>query len=109
MKLHLRILPRAENDAQVIYDYIASYSPVGALRWWHAFEAATSKLTENVHQFGLARENGLFDLELRQFLFKTPQGRNYRGVFVVVDDELRIIRVRGPGQPGLQPDELRFE
>jgi len=35
----------------------------------------------------------------RQFFFKTPHGRTYRGVFTVVDDEIRVLRVRGPGRP----------
>ncbi len=42
----------------------------------------------------------------RPFFFKTPHGRTYRGVFTIVDDEIRVLRVRGPGQPSLEPDEL---
>ncbi len=74
MMLKVRILPRAEYDAQAIFEYIASRSPGGALRWWQAFEEATSKIEDAVDQFGLAPENGRLNFELRQYLFKSPQG-----------------------------------
>jgi hypothetical protein len=45
----------------------------------------------------IAPENAEFDFELRQALFKTRHGVPYRCVFTVVDDEVRILRVRGPG------------
>jgi plasmid stabilization system protein ParE len=109
MTLGLRILPRAERDAQVIFDYIAERSPNGAIRWWRAFESAAEKLIDNPNRYGFAAENGLLDYELRQFLFKTLRGRTYRCVFVLVDNEVRVLRVRGPGQPDLESDELPIE
>lgn len=106
MTPNVRILPRAGKDAQHIYDYIAARSPDGARRWWDCFQFAAAKLAENPERFGFAPENSLTDLPLRQFLFKTRRGRTYRGVFTVVDDEIRILRVRGPGQAPLERDEL---
>ena len=40
MSLRLRILPRAEADAQHIFDFIREWSPQGARAWWTAFEDA---------------------------------------------------------------------
>ncbi|MGH7200482.1 MAG: hypothetical protein ACREJB_07745, partial [Planctomycetaceae bacterium] len=68
-------------------------------------EAARRLLTDPLG-YGRAREDEFVDWELRQFLFKTPRGRTYRGVFTVVDDEVRILRVRGPSQRDLEPEEL---
>lgn len=106
MTLRLTILPRAEEDVQHIYGYICNRSSQGASAWCAAFEHATKRLADEVPQFGLAPENELVDSELRQALFKTRHGRTYRIVFTCVGDELRILRVRGPGQPPLRADEM---
>jgi len=74
-------------------------SPLGAHRWWTAFEEAAKLLIRDPHSHGFAPENGLSGLEIRQFLFKTPQGRIYRGVYTTMENKVRILRVRGPGQP----------
>jgi plasmid stabilization system protein ParE len=104
--LKLVILPRAERDVQRIFEWISDRSPEGAVRWWNTFEEAASRSVDNPERYGLAPENGLISYELRQFLFKTPHGRTYRGVFTLAGNEVRILRVRGPGQPPLDPDEL---
>lgn len=104
--MRLRILPRAERDVQHIFDYIQQRSEAGARHWWDAFQFAAGKLVENPERFGYAPENSLTQLPLRQFLFKTRRGRTYRGIFTVVEDEVRILRVRGPGQAPLENDEL---
>lgn len=106
MTLQLKILHRARDDAQHIFDYIRERSPQGAVAWWSAFEQAALKATDELVQYGSAPENDLVSYELRQATFKTPYGRTYRIVFTVVGDELRILRVRGPGQPKLTSDEL---
>ena len=108
MSFSLRILPRAEKDAQHIYDYIAERSPDGALRWWDALQRSASKLLENPSRYGYAPENSLTRFEVRQFLFKTRRGRTYRGIFAVVDSEIRILRIRGPGQAPLEADEMNL-
>lgn len=106
MRLRLKILSRAEEDAQHIFDYISERSSQGASAWWSAFEDATERSLAELTEFGLAPENEPVDSELRQVLFKTPHGRTYRFVFTRVDNELRILRVRGPGQPPLSADEI---
>jgi hypothetical protein len=51
-------------------------------------------------------ENDDVDLEVRQVLFKTKRGRLYRAVFHVQGDDVYVLRVRGPGQAPIRPDEL---
>jgi len=109
MRLTLRILPRAEQDAQAIFAYISSRSSDGAIRWWHAFEKAAGDLPKSPERYGLAPENHLSEFKIRQFLFKTPHGRTYRGVFVVIGSQVRVLRVRGPGQAKLSADEMPSE
>ncbi len=54
----------------------------------------------------IASEDAEFDFELRQALSKTRYGVPYRCVFAVVEDEVRILRVRGPGQAPLKAGDL---
>lgn len=103
---HLRVFPRAEQDAQKIFDWIAERSPRGANHWFSVFQVATRKVLENPFIYAVAPENELVNCDLRQFLFKTRQGKIYRGLFTVADAEIRILRIRGPGQPPLEPDEI---
>ena len=103
----IRILPRAESDAQSIFEWIRPQSPEGALRWWTAFEHAQVSVAENSEAFGFAPENELFELELRQKIFKTAKGRSYRFVYTIREDIVFILRVRGPGQAPLSADEIK--
>lgn len=102
----LRILPRAEADITHIYEWVFDRSPEGARRWYFAFEQAARAVVSNPLSYSLAREDEFVDYELRQFLFRTRRGRTYRGVYLVIGEELRLLRVRGAGQRDLDRDEL---
>ncbi len=109
MNFKLRILPRAERDVQQIFNDISERSSTGAQRWWTAFHEAARCVASSPHAYPVAAEQLISSFELRQFLFKTRRGRTYRGVFAVVNHEVRIVRVRGPGQGPLTDDELSNE
>ena len=106
MSLPLRILPRAKTDFYGIFTYIEERSPKGAARWREALEKEILRLCENPEQFGYAPENKLAPYELRQLFFRTRHGLTYRVVFTVLDDEVFVLRLRGPGQPPLKPEEM---
>ena len=63
-------------------------------------------MSDNPGHFGFVPEDKLTHLELRQLLFKTRHGLTYRAVFTMLDDDVFILRLRGPGQPPLGPDEM---
>ena len=109
MKYRLRTLRRARQDVEAIMNWIANKrkAPQGAVSWLQAYEKTAESLVNSPHSFGLAPENGHVEKEIRQFLFKTRRGRMYRGLFTIDGDEVLILRVRGPGQPVLQSDELQ--
>jgi plasmid stabilization system protein ParE len=98
MTFQVRILSRAENDVRRIYDWILERSPQGAVSWLVAFESGADSLRVNPHQWPTAPENSLVSYEVRHFLFRTSHGKKYRGIFTVVDHEVRILHVRGFGQ-----------
>lgn len=108
MNFRLRTLRRARSDVDAILHWIARerQSPEGAANWLDAYEQAVASLAESPESHGFAPENDYVDIAVRQFLFRTRHGRMYRGLYTVVDEEVRILRVRGPGQPLLQADEI---
>lgn len=108
MTFQLRTLRRAQRDVAAIVDWIGNVrqAPRGARDWLRAYQSAAQSIVDAPADCGLAPESDFVDGELRQFLFKTRRGRTYRAVFRIEDDEVLILRVRGPGQPPLAPDEL---
>ncbi len=57
-------------------------------------------------RYGLAPEASMLTEAVRQRFFKTKAGRSYRILFLIVDVEVRVLRVRGPGQELMQLEEL---
>lgn len=106
MAYTVRTLSRAKNDAQQIFNWIKDRSPEGAIRWWAAFRDACRSLEQSPERNSLAVEAEQSDRDIRQLLFKARRGRYYRLVYVIAEDEVHVLRVRGPGQPALTPDEL---
>lgn len=106
MKYRVIVLARARHDVASIYDWIAERTTEGAQRWLEQFERAVAALEANPFIAPLAPESGSFDIEIRSITFRTRAGRAYRAVVTVADDEIRILRVRGPGQPPLKSADL---
>lgn len=108
MKHRVVVLRRAENDVREIVSWISERSRAGAKRWHEAYQTALSRLTDHPTSYSIAEEaDDIPKHELRQFIFKTRRGLPYRGVFIVVNNEVRVLRIRGPGQAPLTPDELQ--
>jgi tetratricopeptide (TPR) repeat protein len=70
------------------------------------FDEAIASLKKNPLQEPLAPENEEFPEEVRNIMFRTRKGRNYRAIFLVMGDEVRILRIRGAGQDTLRAGEL---
>jgi plasmid stabilization system protein ParE len=102
----VRIVGRADEDTDAIFAWIASRSPNGAVRWHGAFLKAANALANDPERRSLAPESKVCRRDVRQQLFKTRKGGKYRILFTVVGNEVRVLRVRGPGQPPLKLDEI---
>ena len=98
MTFKKRLLAQAEAELREIFWWIKERSPDGAARWLAAFESATESTLRNPISQPIAPEDALVDYEVRHFVFKTRRGHRYRAVYTVVDDEVRILHIRGPGQ-----------
>ena len=109
MSRALRIVERARTDVDDIFNWLVRRSVRGAISWYMVFRRAVEKIVASPEMFAEAPESGPLGRQLRQSLFKTRRGRVYRIVFELSDAEIILLRVRGPGQPGLQRRELPSE
>ncbi len=101
MAFTVLVLRRAGADADAIYQWTVKRSRSGAANWYQAFLDALIALERDAASCALAPEAKRLRLDLRQRLFKTARGRFYRMLFVIAGDQVRVLRVRGPGQPPL--------
>lgn len=106
MRFRVNVLRRAKQDQRRIVRWIAERSSSGAEAWVNAYERMLRRLAEHADTLALASENDDFDYALREVLFKTRRGLVYRAVFTIVGDEVRVLRIRGPGQDDLTREDV---
>ena len=106
MRFHVVVMPKAAAELDGIIAWVASRSPQGAARLWASFENGLRSLEVNPLSCSIAPESDLIGREVRQLFFKTRKGRTYRALFDIRGDQVRVLRVRGPGQKLLDPDEF---
>ncbi|MBR9800428.1 type II toxin-antitoxin system RelE/ParE family toxin [bacterium] len=103
MRSRVKTLPKADADIRRMASYIHEHSPQGAEAWLTALEQSVSWLENNATAAGEAWENKHFELEIKQKLFKTRRGLVYRLVYTIMEGDVLILRVRGPGQAPIDP------
>jgi len=102
-----RILAKARADIDHIFNWLERRSPQGAATWYSALFAAVGKITASPHGYAVVSEAlPRWNRKIHQAFFKTPRGKRYRIIFELTDTEIRILRVRGPGQPPLRGRDL---
>src|SRR5262245_4381487 len=101
-----RIVERAASDVDDIFNWLVRRSVQGATSWYLAFRQALGKIASSPESFAEAPESHVVGRQLRQALFKTRRGRLYRIVFQVLETEIVILRIRGPGQSPLRRWDL---
>jgi plasmid stabilization system protein ParE len=106
MSHHVRVLARARQDFDDIVTYVAGRSPQGAARLVARFEEALASLERDPFLAPIAPESEELGEEVRHILFRTKAGRTFRALFVVIGDEVRVLRVRGAGQRPLKAEDF---
>ena len=106
MIFRIRELRRAQADIHHIVNWLANRSPRGARAWLDAYDAMVARLEKNADSLGFAQESEKCEFEIRQAPFKTSRGRVYRALFLIEGNEVFILRVRGPGQAPVQPEDF---
>jgi plasmid stabilization system protein ParE len=107
MSFLVRELPKAKSDVRAIFEWLYERSAQGAKAWLDAYDAALERLASHADAFGEAIENkDCSEFEVHQIFFKTRRGRVYRAVYFIEDKTVYVLRVRGPGQAPIAPDDL---
>jgi hypothetical protein len=106
VKFTVVVLRRAKVDAQGIYDWIAERSEQGAAQWARVYGEALLALRGNPDQHAISPESDALGISIRQSLFKTRRGRTYRLLYQIIGGEVRVLRVRGPGQAPITQDDV---
>jgi plasmid stabilization system protein ParE len=107
MKYRISILTRANADLQNIFDWLAKRSPSGAAAWYEVAIQAIEELRLTADQHGFALESYLIRDQIREHFFKTKRGKQYRVLYRIDDDVVRVLRVRSPGQPPVRRRDLK--
>lgn len=97
-RFEIVVLPRADKDAQRIFEWLRKQSPQGAATWYSTFLEAVERLAQQGDVYGLAPEAESIKRPIRQKLFRTSRGRTYRILFEIDRDRLYVLHVRAPGQ-----------
>lgn len=106
MPYEIKILRRAEADLSRIFNWLRKRSPSGANSWYEALAQAIRELAKDAHRYAVAAESAKLGADVRECFFKTRHGLRYRIVFVIALDEVRVLRIRAPGQRPLRRRDL---
>ncbi|MBI1344858.1 hypothetical protein GC163_01065 [bacterium] len=106
MPLQVQITAGAARNVQEIFDWIAERSRNGAEAWYAAYLKHLRQLADEAPGCGVAPEAGILSAEIRQALFKTRSGRPFRTLFVIREQTVFVIGVRGHGQDLAMAEEL---
>ena len=106
MKLSAHLLWRAERDIDHILAWLNERSPTGAASWLRKWDETFALLESSADGYGLAPENDGQPLEVRQIMFRTRKGREYRALYTIQNNEVFVMHIRAPGQDLLSPDKI---
>jgi plasmid stabilization system protein ParE len=108
MKFVVSELRRAKTDKRNIFEWLHERSRSGAIAWLAAYDKMIGHLKTRADTFSEADENDDLELDVKQAFFKTRRGRVYRALFLIEDEEVFILRVRGPGQEHVHSEDVDF-
>jgi plasmid stabilization system protein ParE len=106
MNRTLRIVERARSYVDHIFNWLVHRSVQGAISWYFSFHRKVEQIGSSPESFAEAPESYRLKRPLHQAFFKTRRGRVYRIVFEISETEIIILRIRGPGQSPLRPQDL---
>lgn len=102
----VRLAPRADKDFLTIAAWIAERSRSGVDAWLEAYERAEQTIGTRPFACSLAHESAKLGRELYETTFGTRNGARYRIVFVIREEEIVIVRIRGAGQQDLDQADV---
>jgi plasmid stabilization system protein ParE len=108
MRFRVQLLWRAERDVDATIAWLSERSPAGAATWHRTWDDTVDILRASADFYAVAPENEGQELEVRQILFQTPKGRQYRALYTIQAPVVYVMHIRGSGQDLVPPGELRL-
>ena len=108
MRFVVTALPRAEQDIDEIYVWLRRRSPLGAISWYVSLLQALRELEDRPERLAAAPEARRLGRDVRQMFFKTRRGRRYRILFIVIEREVRVLRVWSPGKRPMRRSDIEL-
>lgn len=102
---HIKISPAGLADIELLYRYWADIAPIYALDLLKGIDRDLSGLTRWPLRCGLAYESKYLNFELRQFVGGSKYSQ-YRILFEVVGDTVKIHRIRASRQRPLREEDF---
>ena len=89
-----------------IFAWIYQRSPQGAAKWLARWSDVLAELADHPEQFLPAPENNDHDDEMRNVVFKTRYGKKYCALYVIRNNTVTVVHIRGPGQDSVSPEDF---
>ena len=102
LEYRVKILPDALEDAKSLYQWIKQESPMYATQWFNGLFDAIDELAFMPLRYARAPESNILDLPIHHYVYK----RNYRILFMVDGDIVRIYRIRHTSQRLVEDSKL---
>ena len=100
MAFRVLVDPVALVEAEEAYLWLLERAPREARAWFDGLWKAIESLRDMPNRCPIAAESIALERSIRQLLFGKPPDV-YRVLFVVVNDEVRILRIRHGARGGL--------
>jgi plasmid stabilization system protein ParE len=100
---HVLLDEEATRNIEAIYQWIAERSVEGATRWYSTLTKAMDELSHDAGRFPVAPESRHFGETVRNLTFRMRSGRTYQLLFTIVESDVHVLFVRGPGQDWVTP------
>ncbi len=106
MTFPVSVAQSAKRDIRQILRWLGKRSRSGAETWYRRWSDVLVRLSEQGDTLGIAPEDADHDETIYPIIFRTRRGLPYRALSVVRDHEVFVLRVRGPGQDLVAPEDL---
>lgn len=102
-------LPEAEAQIDEAFGWWAEHRSLEqALRWFDGMWAAIHSLNDRPDQWPLARENGEFDFDVREYHFGLGTTPTHRIIFTIRDDSVFVLAVWHTSREDLRREDISF-
>ena len=102
MAYKVEILPGALQDIEDLFRWLSIDSPGTATKWFEGLQAVLNKLEYMPARFPLAPESEIVSIEVRHCIYR----RNYRILFAISKDVVRIYHVRHATRQWMTSEEF---